>query len=249
MNLKYIALGLDYDTYIEKNNEMRYQFQLNTRFISNYLSKEIRKHKFQTDGTFNMISIALLPSELKETNIVALDVLETYLLFDKEKYESIKGSDDCSYYLDLFESGFKKASEFKNIPLEALLNLLNDFKKNDCKNKWLHKRKKFKENNLEIILSCEFTTNYFQLLITVNQISTKQEIIKEIIIKTEPDEILFEKMFKDVFIENNQIIITDSSNSPRVVIDMENLYSNNFSYNIIGDEEIQKILSYKLPVK
>ncbi|GEN69911.1 hypothetical protein [Chryseobacterium rhizosphaerae] len=246
MNLRYIALGLDYDYYSKMNNELRYEFQLHTRYISNYLSKEIRKHKFQTDGTFNMLSISLLPDKIKDTKIVALDVLETYLLFDKSKYEKIKGSDKCDYYLELFEEGFKKANKFKSVPVDVLLSLLKEFKKGGCRNEWLHKKKNFKNHNLQIILSCEFTTNYFQLIITINQISSKKEIVREIIMKTEPDEILFEKMFKDILIENDEIIVTDSSDGPRVIINIEDLYSNQFKYQILGDKEIKEILSYKL---
>ncbi len=128
MNLRYIALGLDYDTYIKINNDLRYQFQLHTRFISNYFSKAIRKDKFDTNGAFNMISIALLPENKPEpTKIVGIDVLKTYLAFDPKRYEQIKGTGDCSYYLELLEQGFKKASEFKPIPLDILLNLIEEF--------------------------------------------------------------------------------------------------------------------------
>ncbi|KXK24134.1 MAG: hypothetical protein UZ12_BCD005002200 [Bacteroidetes bacterium OLB12] len=125
MTLRYIALGLDYDTYIKTDNKLRYQFQLHTRFISNYFSKAIRKYKFDTNGTFNMISISLLPDNGSvETKITAINVLETYLPFDQKRYEQIKGTEDCSYYLELLEQGFKKASEFKPIPLDTLLNLI-----------------------------------------------------------------------------------------------------------------------------
>ncbi|ASE62553.1 hypothetical protein CEQ15_14140 [Chryseobacterium indologenes] len=247
MTLRYIAIGLDYDYYIEKNNKLRYGFQLHTRYISNYFSRKIRIYKFDTAGVYNMISISLLPEgNMKQSKIKANDVLQVFLPFDEKKYEKIKGTEDCGYYLELLEQGFRKASVFKSIPLDALLDLIDDFRKGGCKNEWLHKKKKFKDQNLEIILTCEFTTNHFQLVATINQISTKQELIKEVIIKTEPDEVLFGKMFKDVLIENNEIIVTDSSNSPRVIIDIEDLYSSKFKYQIIGDKEIQKILSYKL---
>lgn len=245
MNLRYITLGLDYDTYIKIDNKLRYDFQCHTRFISYYFSKAIRKYKFDTKGTFNMVSIALLPeNKLEPTKITGLNVLKTYLPFDEKRYEEIKGTEDCSYYLELLEQGFKKAYEFKPIPLDTLLILIDEFKKGGCKNEWLHKKKRFKDDDLEVILTCEFTTNYFQLIATINQISTKKLLVKGIVIKTEPDEVLFDKMFKDIYIDDN-IIITDSSDSPRIIIDKNKIFAGKLNFEIQGDKEIQEILSYK----
>jgi len=263
MTLRYILLGLDYDTYIKNDNELRIQFQYHTRFLSNYFSKAIRKNKFDTNGVFNMISIALLPdNKTEQTKITAINVLETYLPFDQKRYEQIKGTEDCSYYLELLEQGFKKASEFNPIPLDTLLNLIDEFKKGGYKNEWLHKKKRFKEKDLEVVLTCEFTTNYFQLITSINQISTKKELVKGIAIKTKPDEIHFDKMFKDILIDDNFIIITDASDSARVLINIEEakksffnkmfapyLYSDNYTQeeNLKYEathNEVVRILSY-----
>lgn len=219
MTLRYIAISLDYDYYIKNNNVLRYEFQTHTRFISNYFSRAIRKYKFDTENIFNMINISLLPIEnLRSPSIKTVDVLKVNLPFDRNRYESIKGTEDCGYYLAMLEAGFKKASEFKPIPLEELLNLIDEFKKGGCKNEWVHKKKRFKEIDIEVILTCEFTTNYFQLVATINQISTKKELTKGIVMKTIPDEIHFQKMFKDILVHKNFIVITDASDSARVLI-------------------------------
>jgi len=121
-----------------------------------------------------MIGIYGAQTDAETGKIVPFDVLKVEVRFDKERYEKIKGTDNCDYYLELFESGFKKASKFKSIPLDVLLKLIEDFKKDGCKNEWLHKRKKFKDEDLEIILNCDFTTSYFKLMVTISQISTKR---------------------------------------------------------------------------
>ena len=56
MTLYYIQLGLDYRDYITYDNELRFEFQKKTSFINDYFSKKVRKLKFKTDGSFNMIS-------------------------------------------------------------------------------------------------------------------------------------------------------------------------------------------------
>src|SRR5690606_36119926 len=70
---------------------------------------------------------------------------------------------------------------------------------------------------------CEFTTNYFQLIATINQITTKKELAKGVVIKTKPDEIHFDKMFKDILVHENFIVITDATDSARVLIDIEDV--------------------------
>lgn len=247
MTLYYINLGLDYDDYIVEQKKFLNQFNLNTRFISNYFSKAIRKHKYKTDGTYNMISVSPTEFEIKPTKLVGFgDVIRVNLTFDRNRYEKTKSTEDCSYYLELLEQGFKKASEFKIVPLEILLNIVMEFKQGGCKNEWLHKKKRFKEDDLEVILTCEFTTNCFKLIATINQISTKKELISDVVIKTEPDEICFEGMYKDILINDDKIIITDKSDSPRIIIKKDDVFKGKLNYIITGDEEIKKMLSFEL---
>jgi len=193
-----------------------------------------------------MISIGAHEDKINPCMIIPFDALKVELHFKKALYEKIKGTEDCSYYLELLEQGFRKASEFKSIPLDILLNLIEEFKKGDCKNEWLHKKKRFKEEDLEVILTCEFTTNYFQLIATINQISTKKELVKGIVIKTEPDEIAYEGMFKDIMVIDKDIIITDRSDSPRIIIKKDDVFKGKMNSIITGDEEIKKMLSFEL---
>jgi len=224
--------------------DYRYKFLLNTRFISNYLSKQIRKFKVETDGTFNMISVEPMPDNLEEYRIVPDDALAIYVPFDKERYEQIRDTTDCVYYLELLEDGFKKASKFKEIPLDILLKLIDEFSENGYKNEWLFKKKRFKEQDMEVVLKCYFTTFDFRLVATINRVSTKDELCSGVVIRTEPDEILFDKMFKDIKIEGKNIIITDKGNSPRILINLQDAQNKKFKYRLKGNSELKEILSY-----
>jgi hypothetical protein len=242
MNLKYINIWLNPETGYD--DDYRYEFTLHTRFICHYLSIKIRRLKIISDGSFNMISIEPNPQNINTCVIGGIDALRVFIPFNKKKYDDLK-NDNCSYYLELFEEGFRKSSMFKKIPLESLLDILNEFKKGKFLNEWIYKKRKFKEIDLEITLKCEFTTEYFQLVFIANQISTKKELVKGIVIKTEPNELLFGKMFKDIIFDND-IVITDSSNSNRIIINKDSVLEGNLSFVIIGDDEMQNILSYKL---
>lgn len=245
MNLNYISIGLDYYLYIENQNEIRYEFQKKTNFINDYLSKEVRKLKFKTDGTFNMISIELSESTLKPCSIVPNNTLKVELPFDRSGYEKNKSTGDCRYYLEILEKGLIKASKSKRIPLEALLSIIKEFEKRGCKNEWLHKKKRFRQYDLEIILMCQFTTDFFELVVMINQISLKKELINEVLIRVDPGVSIHEGMYKDMVVKDD-IIITDKSDSPRIVINKNDVYKGVLNYSMIGDDKVKEMLTYKL---
>ena len=247
MYLRYLHLGLDYNDYIERDNNLRFEFQQHTNFIDDFFSKAMSKLKYKTDGSYNMISIEVTEFEIKPTKLKGFgDVIGVNLPFDRTRYEKIKGTSDCSYYLELLEKGFKKASEYKEIPLESLLNIIEEFKKGGCKNEWVHKKKRFKEDDLEVILNCDFTTNYFQLVATINQVSTKRELVSGVIIRTEVGISIHEGMYKDVLIKNDEILITDKSDSPRIRINKTKVFEGILDYVVMGDKKIVEILSYQM---
>ena len=249
MNLRYIAIITN-----DSIGDAEYQsgFRYHTRFICHYLSKAIRKLRFETDGTFKMIGITIGDSFSPRINI---DVLEVSVPFDKLRYESIKGTSDCSYYLELFKQGFTIANNFKDIPFSTLNTLLIDFEKNNCKHSWLHLKKVFKQYNLKIKLLAQFTTNDYTL--TAYFFDMKDKLIcSGIIIRTLPDEVFFDKTIKDVIIQNETIVFLDFNNNDLITMNLNNIINGDliFSFSDYPDpnnkimievrKDIIKYLSY-----
>jgi hypothetical protein len=244
MTLYYFNIGLDYDKYIKNENELRYDFQLHTGFISNYFSKKLRKVRFKTDGSFNMVSISLHEDEIESPLIVPINVLDIQIPFDRERYLRIRGTSDISYYTELLELGFKKASEFKQLPVDDFSKILDDFIKSNCKNEWLELKKKFKTDDLEIILKSDFTTNHFQVTAIINRISTKKELAKGVIITTEPDETIFDSLINSVLIDKN-VLIKNKFDETIIEINKKDLFNGVLNYQIIGDKEEVDRLKYE----
>jgi hypothetical protein len=244
MTLYYFNIGLEYDKYIKNDNELRYDFQLHTRFISHYFSKKLRKIRFKTDGSFNMVSISLHEDKIKKPSIIPIDALAVQIPFDRERYLRIRGTSDISYYIELLELGFKKASEFKQLPVDDFSQILDDFIKSNCKNEWLELKKKFKTDDLEIILKSDFTTNHFQVIATVNRISTKKELVKGVIITTEPYEVIFDSLIDTVSIDKN-ILIKNKSGLTIIEINKKDIFNGVLNYQIIGNKEDVDRLKFK----
>ena len=255
MNLRYINLWIGPES--GYNEDYRYEFKLHTRFISHFLSTQIRKLKFQTDGTFNMISIAPTPKETTNCSIVPLDCLKVEIPFNQEKYEKVKQTYNFSYYFELLEKGFKEAANYKDIPLKELLGIIEEFKKNGAKNEWIFKKKTFKEQGIVISLNCYFTTLDFKLVMSIRSIQSKEVLCTGTIIRTMPDEIYFDGAFKDIIIKKDKIIVTDSSGYDRVIVDLDAALNKRFKFNLAeypfddndkeamkNHVEVNKMLSY-----
>lgn len=232
MNLRYIALHMDSDSGYK--DPFRDNFNLNSRFISNYLSIQIRKLKAETDGTFNMISVVPSMNIKHVCRIVGEKALQTRVSFNKETYELMSELEKYEYYLRLLEDGYKICTQYKKIPLEQLLKLHQDFRDNGYKNEWLHKRKKFKEQGIEVVLNCFFTSFDFRLTITVSDIKSKKELVSGIAIRTLPNEVCFNSLFKDVVIENDELIITEYQDRPKFKFLLSDILNGKFSFEIIN---------------
>lgn len=85
MILKYIALHMDFDSGYK--DPFRDNFNLNSRFISNYLSVQVRKLKLETDGTFNMLSVIPSLEIVDNCRIVGEKALRSRIRFNKDTYE------------------------------------------------------------------------------------------------------------------------------------------------------------------
>lgn len=232
MNLRYIALYLDYDAGFK--DPFRDNFNLSSRFISNFLSVQIRKLKIQTDGAFNMISVAPSMEAKHIFRIVGEKSLQARIAFDKVKYEQMTELERYEYYLQLLEEGYRICAQHKVVPLEQLLNLHQQFRGNNYKNEWLHKTKKFKEHSIEVSLNCFFTSLDFQLVMTVCDITSKKELVSGTIIKTLPDEVCFDSLFKDVIIEQNELIITEYQDRPKFKFLLSDIFKGKLSFEVLN---------------
>jgi hypothetical protein len=142
----------------------------------------------------------------------------------------------------LFDEGFREAAKFKKVPLQTLLDLTEEFRSIRCKNEWLHKRKQFKEHDLSVALNCYFTTNDFVLKATIKRISTKETLCEGVLLRTDPYEVCFQGLFKDILIKGKKIIVTDAGDSQKFLIDLEKAENGVFdfeTYDILRQRRIR----------
>ncbi|MES2654296.1 MAG: hypothetical protein V4620_01845 [Bacteroidota bacterium] len=217
------------------DEELRLAFNSDARFISHYLSKQVRKIKYSTNGSFNMVSVSPSKDILYKHRIVGENALQIRIPFETVLYKNMLSKERFNYYLKLLEEGYQLGNKYKTLPIDELVNLNNNLKNNGFINKWLHKRKIFKEYNLCVSLTAEFSAVDFQLHIQVETIKEKSNLVSGLIFKTAPYEAAFSPLFKDLVIENENLIITEYLDRPKVVFTLENILNKRLIFQILDN--------------
>lgn len=226
MNLRYISLTLSND--IEPDTVACYIFKCHVRFICNFMSKAVRKYKYETDGTYNMISIVAGESRVPYQG--CNDYIEVYVPFAPVRYEAVKGTDDVGYYLELLSEGFKIASQFKDIPMSLFENILEDFETAGYKNCYKIKSHLFRGLNIKAMIEGLFTTNDFSLYFSAYSISPKRLLCEGIVARSQPDEIIFQHCFKDITVDEEWLYIMDFIPKALIRIRIADLKNGNLYY-------------------
>ncbi len=201
MNLRYISITCDCNCSF--TNEFVNIFAYNTRFICNWMSKNVRKLKIPTDGTFNHINVVVSTNE-NSCRISSQNTLRVTIHWTEKNIEEYLTLRDegkrIQLYLNLLRKGLIRAADFYDIHLNELLSLIDVFQQNGCKNEWLLKSTYNKDWNLRIMFTCHFSTSDFKLKLTLSD-SKKNKIAEKIVFRIYPDEIFFANRIKQYFVK------------------------------------------------
>lgn len=245
MNLRYITFSIEDTSGYDTNFISEFQFR--TRFISNFLSKEVRKLRLVTDGTFDLIAVAPTPNTTTPCRVIGERALVCEVPFELARYESVKGTENCEYYLELFEVGFRRASHFKSIPEVELIGLLEKFRNAGYRNEWVQKRGRFKDHDIDVIVRGSFTTHHITMSVSLSKISTKLALCSGPIIMTLPDEVFIDGAVKDILMDDGNIVITDFLDQPTFDIPLHEIERGNFLFRYHeGSETAESLRKYTL---
>ena len=247
MKIRYITLHFEHPLYSGFPDEgFNDKFNWNARFVSNYLSKAVRKLNLETDGTYKMISVN--PNANRSYSkmcyvdyVLASDIYITSE--EKERYKQMKSlTERYEFYLSLLERGYMQAATFKEgVPVESLLSLHQQFRDGGYKNEWLFKRKPVRDFGIYIYLKCYFTSFDFRLELEVYGLKTKEFVTKGVVIQTPPDEVCYDYKFKEIALKNDKLVILDFLGHPRYEMDLHELSVGNFNVKYLNDDDIRDI--------
>lgn len=228
MNLRYIYLGSD-DSFSTDFEDI---FTYNTRFISNWMSKNVRKLKIPTDGTFNHINVCISLNESK-CIVVSPSILEVTIQWTKKDYLDYLSLKDVSkrvvLYLQILSEGLHIAAQFKNIHIGDLNNLIDDFRNNGYKNEWLFKSLQIKNYGIKLKIMCHFTTYDFNVKVYLWD-NSGELLAEKVVFRIYPDEVFFSRLFRKISLDDVNLYINNFLDKHTMSFDLQDL-----SHGIINE--------------
>lgn len=169
-------------------------------FIIGFYIKQtlLKKIKYQTDGTFECLTISVYDNYHQVENFRYKDgaidapykALHVNIPFDREIYDNADEKSRCNYFISLYKQGLGKAMEYKQLPYEQILNSLDELVRNKFTYCWNLRNMLIREWGLKICFDCLLDTNEYKMTATVYGVGAKKKepLCKGTVIRTLPHE-------------------------------------------------------------
>lgn len=201
-------------------------FDFHTYFIGYYLSMQVRKLKFETDGTFHSIIIEV-GKESPSVERHFLNNLIVNLPFDFEFYDNATQAQKYDYYLELIHEGLQLASGHKDIPLVELEDFITSLVDNNFIYTWKFKNIRVPEYNLKIKFTCQLGTDDFIIRMVASRNKVPEPVCEGVVIRTMPDYIYFGYISKNIQIKNDRICFYERWGDEILTIGLKNIIEGN----------------------
>ena len=241
MKLRHINLTLD-DNYFYLNEDDRNlcdSFDFQCAFINDYITRNVRKLKYETKHDFVFLEILLSPHIQADKKVIPFPhdkAIDVYVPFDRQYYEREKDNPDCHFYLDMIREGIVTLNEFTPLPVEGIFAIMDEFVAGKCVNEWVYKKKRFKEHDLQIVLRCEFTRDYFQVRLIANSITKKEKLTEGIFLRTEPNPFAFSGLYSDIELVGDKLVLGRTLYNLFYMIKVDDLKAGIFSVSLFSDQ-------------
>ena len=183
-------------------------FDYHVFFIRYYLSQQLKKIKFITDGTFLAINIQI--GEVSKPMEIFLCAIDYYAKIDRNVYDSLADDEKSIYVIGLVKEALIDISQTKEIPLDQLLNGCNELIKMGLVYRWTFRHIKIADLGLKIKLNCALNTYDFKLIATVYKDGEKKPFCEGCVIRTMPDKIFFGKVSKKIQQKDGKLIFSST---------------------------------------
>lgn len=203
MILKEIYL---YPDLVDYAGSIVHPFRDQSRSICNYLERRLKRIKFDAEG-FKRICFVGKKEPNSGCFVNSSKVLIVEISFDENQYTSLKKDQLNTFFSQMLVTGIEKCQKQYEISGNELLKGLENFRENGCVNRWTFKTKTFKDIGIKCALKCELTIDAFHLSLVITK--GKEVLLTREILKTEPDEIVFVPMFKDVKLVGDRLVVMD----------------------------------------
>lgn len=188
----------------------RSDFDFEVSFISEFISRDILKNKFKYEDVNKLIIYIEAARQHVEYDRLHKS-LDYKSMLSYSDIRQLDGQERTEKILGLINDAGTAYEKFLPGLRQAIHDSTESFRNKGYKNVWLFKRKNI-DGVGQVELICELDRNMFTLALAVK--NRNIEIFKRDILKTKPSSIIYHHKFKDILVENGNIVIIDRFDKP-----------------------------------
>ena len=193
---------VDYDSTVVTS------FKMQSWSICLYLIREIKTKKIISDN-FNRICFIGKEKPFNEGFVNSCNVLSVDVPFDLNEYSTRPLDSLNELFIQMLSYGIKICISRHKLPLEFLLESMEEFRKNNYENKWVLRRKRINGTGLVCEIICELTMEKFNAEFIV--LHKKKIIYRKDILTDIPNWISNSYFFKNkLLIKDDKILLIDN---------------------------------------
>lgn len=204
MKIRHIHMLLDTDNPDDHFRKIASDFGFSSRYFTQYIERGIRAQKIESE-LWNGIYVKSV-GKIYQSPRIEDKGLVCPVDFNLRGYES-STADKSEFFIKMMLDGIMGVPVKYNVPVDSIVQLIEDFRAGGYVNEWLHKRKLLRPHKVHAYLLCSMNTNFFSLRLEIRR--KEKVLFGKNILKTEPDEIFFHHKFKDFVLDGNLLKIVD----------------------------------------
>jgi hypothetical protein len=188
-------------------DDLAIPFSFETRSLCNFVQRHARTLKIETVG-FNQIVVHDDPFSVGEprTKLVAEKSLSVPFRFDAGRYLRTDQQRKQEYFVEILRQGLLSANDFHRLPLEGLLQRVDDYVHTGYQNQWVHATKRIGAKGEIAELCCNLSMDNFTLTLRVHRKGAESMTLPVLV--TKPDEICYHYQFKDLVLVEGDLVVT-----------------------------------------
>lgn len=149
--------------------------------LSHFLQRHIQPLRFQTDGFVKWI-VKYSRKPAAEPYYLG-NFLDIDLPFDGEAYRALPVEPEAQneFFIQGFHDGIGRTLKSHALPADELHDLMNQFRDGGYKNRWVHRKKSFRELSLRCRVEVELTLTSFEARLIAER---KGDVVLDTVIQT-----------------------------------------------------------------
>lgn len=198
----------------ELSTERTYDFLLRSRVLCSFLEREVLRRLDFESPDFNRLVVTVTDEARSPRAFVNSEKVACVdLPYVREQLKRLETDDDFTrFFVERLREGIKKAARTLALPTRELLAGVKAFERGGGRNEWLHSTKTFKRLGVTASLHCRMTQRAFWLRLKVAR--GDEVVFEKDLLKTKPNELVFERRFKDVAVVGTEVVVTSRLGKP-----------------------------------